>query len=146
MVEQVIESRTQMNELLKSMSIEPILNWNEFTERSMKSKINKYRKQLNQTDTEFKKKDIYSQYTMLNKEPDNVPTDDYPKIQTKVYASLIQIMEVFRQEANKLGLATVDIGMMSQTASSMLRGPGTIGIFYLKVEWLLLHIEVLKLQ
>jgi hypothetical protein len=129
MLGQVLEARIQMNELLKSMSIEPILNWNEFTERSMKSKINKYRKKLNQTDTEFKKKDIYSQYTMLNKEPDDVPTDDYPEIQTKVYANLVQIMEVLRQEANKLGLATVDIGMMSQAASGMLRGPGTIGAF-----------------
>ena len=129
MLGQVLESRIEMNKMLQSMSIEPIINWNEFTERSMKSTINKYRKKLNQTDTEFKKKDVYSQYTMLNKEPDERSKGDYPEIQTKVYASLLQIMEVFRQEANKLGLATVDIGMMNNTASDMLGGPGTVGAF-----------------
>ena len=129
MLGQVLESRIQMNEMLKSMSIEPILNWNEFTERSMKSTINKYRKKLNQTTPEFKKKDIYSQYTMLNKEPDERSKGDYPQIQTKVYANLLQIMEVFRQEANRLGLATVDIGMMNNAASDMLGNPGTVGAF-----------------
>jgi len=129
MLGQVLESRIQMNKMLESMSIEPILNWNEFTERSMKSTINKYRKKLNQTTPEFKKKSIYSQYTMLNKEPDERSKGDYPQIQTKVYANLLQIMEVFRQEANRLGLATVDIGMMNSAASDMLGGPGTVGAF-----------------
>jgi hypothetical protein len=128
MVEQVIESRIQINELLKSMSIEPILNWNEFTERSMKSKINKYRKKLNQTDTEFKKKDIYSQYTMLNSDP----TDgNYPPVQTNAQASLLQIISYFRTELDKLGLSNIDVAMLTRTASSLMIGRPSVRATYL---------------
>ena len=128
MVEQVIESRTQINELLKSMSIEPILNWNGFTERSMKSKINKYRKKLKQTDTEFKKKDIYSQYTMLNSDP----TDgNYPPVQSNAVASLAQIISYFRTELDKLGLSNIDVGMLNRSASSLMIGRPTTRATYL---------------
>jgi len=128
MVEQVIESRTQINELLKSMSLEPILNWNEFTERSMKSTINKYRKKLNQTDTEFKKKDIYSQYTMLNSDPTNI---NYPPVQTNAMASLIQIISYFRTELDRLGLSNIDVAMLNRSASSLMIGRPTAKATYL---------------
>jgi hypothetical protein len=128
MLGQVLEARIQMNELLKSMSIEPILNWNEFTERSMKSKINKYRKKLNQTDTEFKKKDIYSQYTMLNSDPTDI---NYPPVQTNVQASLLQIISYFRTELDKLGLSNIDVAMLTRTASSLMIGRPSVRATYL---------------
>jgi len=133
MIAQTIEARTQLNELLKSMSIEPILDWNKFTEKSLKNKLSRYKKKLEQNDVEFKKKDIISQYTMLN----NDPTDgDKPPVHTAFQASLLQLLGVFRTQLDAMGLENVDIGMMKHAASQMLVGRPTVKAAYLGEEGL----------
>jgi len=124
-VEQVIEFRLEINQLLKSMSIEPILDWNTVSATSIKSKLNKYRKKLNQTEPETKTKNIYANYTMLNIDPyapGEAYTADHPLVQTAVKANLLQILSAFRTRLDQLGLASVDVAMLNNASSNLMSG------------------------
>tara|TARA_R110000744_G_scaffold117411_5_gene219550 strand:- start:9892 stop:17496 length:7605 start_codon:yes stop_codon:yes gene_type:complete len=115
-------SRKQLNTLLKSMSLDPILDWETFTDSKLKSSLTAYTKKVNRNRAEVKKTPVKLTYTQLSKGDGTTPTN--PGITERVAESRIAIAAAFREMLNKLGLPGIDLGIQRR-----LEGVNTQGEF-----------------
>mgnify|MGYP003146273658 CR=1 FL=1 len=108
LISNAYRSRKQLNDLLKSLSLEPITDWETVTLSKIKSQITKLKKQLNQTETEVKRRKITGEFTRFNlqKSPDY---GSKPPILLEADESAPLIAESMRIFLDKLGLSKTDL-------------------------------------
>ena len=104
------------------MTIEPILNWETVTLSKIKRQINKLRKQLNQTETEVKRRKIYGEFTRLNKSSEIGSSQ--PSILPEVDENMPLITQIMREWLDKLGLPQTDLVILKNVigASNLAEG------------------------
>jgi hypothetical protein len=104
-------SRKQINELLKSMSLEPILDWDALTFTKIKTLLTKLRNKLNQTEPKVKRTPIISEYVRLQAtEPTQEPE---PSFNMDFDMDMMSIMQTMRDTLNGLGLTNVDLAILN---------------------------------
>ena len=103
-------SRKQINELLKSISLEPILNWDTLTYSKIKSTLTKLTNKLNQTETKVKRTPITEEHVRYQAlEPGQDPE---PAFDIDFELDMMSIMQTLRDQLNRLGLPNVDLAIM----------------------------------
>ena len=120
LVASAYRSRKQINELLKSLSLEPILDtpitkkattWNTLTFTKIKTALTKYQNRLNQTETKVKRTPIISEHVRLQvTEPGQDPE---PSFNMDFELDMMSVMQTLRDQLNKLGLTNVDLAILN---------------------------------
>jgi len=119
LIESAYRSRKQLNELLKSLSLEPILDtpikgattWETLTFTKIKSITTKLRNKLNQTEPKVKRTPIKSEHVRLQAtEPGQEPE---PSFNMDFEMDMMSIMQTFRDTLNGLGLTNVDLAILN---------------------------------
>ena len=143
LIQSAYRSRNQLNQLLQSLSIEPITvsEWETMTLGKVKRKITKLRKQLNQTETEVKKRPIKSSVTWVEMREDDL-TDSpvlmkwfndlrkkklkedinyarQPSVLLEADENAPLIAETMRIVLDKLGLSKVDMAIIDKIMLNM---------------------------
>ena len=117
-------ARKQLNELLKSMSIEPITDWETFTSQKMMRHINKLKRDINRKQTEVKKRKITKSFTKLQiKYPGKDPE---PALNQEFQDNLLFITQDMRDYLNNIGLGDIDLAIMKQVISRVQMEAGGI--------------------
>ena len=143
LIQSAYRSRKQLNQLLQSLSIEPILNWETMTLAKVKRQITKLRKQINQTETEVKKRPITAGVTWVeanigddildesqplaqyiinlgkNKLKKNINYARQPSVLLEADENAPLIVETMRIVLDKLGLSKVDMGIINKILVDM---------------------------
>ena len=133
LITQTFKARKDINKLLQSLNIEPILDtpikgaltWETVTLTSIKKKINKLRRQLNQTETQVKRRKIYGEFTRLNKSSEIGSSQ--PSILTEVDENTPLITQIMREWLDKLGLPQIDLAIVNNVMSGGRIEEGAIG-------------------
>lgn len=112
--DQTMAARRQINELLRSMTIEPITEWHNLTFRKVKTAMTKYIKQINQKETIEKRIPITTSHTMLQVDD----TQGNPNVDLKVdfENNRLTVAAILRDELNRLGLTGIDLQIVSYLA------------------------------
>jgi hypothetical protein len=111
-------SRKQINELLKSLSLEPILEapmkgattWNTLTLTKIKTTLTKLRNKLNQTEPKVKRTPIKSEHVRL--QVTELGQDPEPSLNMDFELDVMSIMQAMRDILNKYGLNSVDLAIL----------------------------------
>ena len=144
LIQSAYRSRKQLNQLLQSLSIEPILNWETMTLAKVKRQITKLRKQINQTETEVKKRPITAGVTWVetqeegdaildesqslaqyiisigkNKLKKNINYASQPSVLLEADENAPLIAETMRIVLDKLGLSKVDMAIIDKILLNM---------------------------
>jgi len=129
LIKSAIIKRKQLNAMLESMTIEPIIDWDKMTHTSVLKSINKLKRQLNQTETQVTKRKIKEEVTRLNRTPFDKETKivedtyriyfDEPEI--KIYADeqAPLIIETMRIMLDKMGLSSEDVAITDKVLANM---------------------------
>jgi hypothetical protein len=123
LITQTFRARKDINKLLQSLSIEPILDtpmrgamsWETVTLTKVKKQINKLRKQLNQTETQVTRRKIYGEFVRFNKA--SAIGSSQPGILTEVDDNLPLITELMREWLDQLGLSQTDLAIVNNVMS-----------------------------
>ena len=123
LITQTFRARKDINKLLQSLSIEPILDtpirgamsWETVTLTKVKKQINKLRKQLNQTETQVTRRKIYGEFVRFNKS--SATGSSQPGILTEVDDNLPLITELMREWLDQLGLSQTDLAIVNNVMS-----------------------------
>ena len=117
LIQSAFRSRKQLNDLLRSLSIEPVLDWENMTLSSVKKQINKVRKQLAQTETEIKRRTIKGEFTRFNRQDPNYGSQ--PAILLEADESAPLIVESMRIYLDKLGLTNIDLAVLERVLAEI---------------------------
>ena len=116
LIRSAIVKRKQLNAMLESMTIDPIINWDKMTYTSIKKLINKLKRKLNQTETQVTRRKIKEEVVRLNRATDFV--DDmrnmyFSEPEILIYADeqAPLIIETMRIMLDKMGLSSEDVAI-----------------------------------
>jgi len=111
-------ARKQLNDLLQTMSIEPIIDWETFTSTKLKSTLSAYTKKVNRRRREVKKTPIKETVTMYSQK-ESGDTYTNPGINTEISDDLrVSIAYTFREMLDKLGLPGIDLGLVKDLTAN----------------------------
>jgi len=117
LIEATYTTRKQLNELLKSMSIEPITDWETLTTQKVMRSVNKLRRDINRKQTEVKKKKIKATFTKLQVQ--YAGKDPEPALNQEFQDNILIIAQDMREYLNNIGLGNIDLAIMKQLISRM---------------------------
>jgi hypothetical protein len=119
LIKNTYKARRQLNELLKSMSIEPITvtEWETLTTNKVMKRINKLKRDINRKQTEYKKKKIKAEFIKLQVQYPG--KDPEPALNQEFQDNIIMIAQMMREYLNNIGLSNIDLAVMKQVISRM---------------------------
>ena len=117
LIDGTYKSRKQLNELLKSMSLEPITNWETFTAQGATRRINKLKRDINRKQTEVKKKKIPIEFVKLQIQYPG--KDPEPALNQEFQDNIMMIAQMMRDYLDNIGLSNIDLAIMKQIISRM---------------------------
>ena len=109
-IEKAIKNRNRLNELLTSLTLEPITNWNAFN-GTVKG-LAKFEKQIKQTETIRKVTPIKAKT-----EKWSVMSNTQPRLNETFKNNALKIAQLLRRRLDALGLSTVQLDVLDKVLS-----------------------------